>query len=73
VLLQENLRKQIIEMVLATDMKQHFAIHSMFQTKLQVGGARNSGGSGSHRSSNASKEEHKGPDDDLKSLVLQVS
>jgi hypothetical protein len=28
---KETLRKQVIDMVLATDMKQHFAIHSMFQ------------------------------------------
>jgi hypothetical protein len=32
--LQEQLRKLIIEMVLATDMKQHFAIHGMFQSKV---------------------------------------
>lgn len=73
---KEALRKQIIDMVLATDMKQHFSIHSMFQTKMQLGGGRASGGgggSGSHRSSNASKEDHKGPDDELKSLVLQVA
>jgi cAMP-specific phosphodiesterase 4 len=72
---QETLRKQIIDMVLATDMKQHFSIHSQFQTKMQLGGGRTSGGgggSGSHRSSNTSKEEHKGPDDDVKSLCLQV-
>jgi len=32
--LQEVLRTSVIEMVLATDMKQHFAIHGMFQAKL---------------------------------------
>lgn len=32
--LQEQLRKLIIEMVLATDMKQHFAIHGLFQSKV---------------------------------------
>jgi len=33
-LLQELLRRLMIELVLATDMKQHFAIHGLFQAKL---------------------------------------
>jgi hypothetical protein len=32
--IQENLRKLVIEMVLATDMKSHFAIQGLFQTKV---------------------------------------
>lgn len=32
---RDLMRRQVIEMVLATDMKQHFAIHSMFQAKTQ--------------------------------------
>lgn len=35
-LLQMRLRKMMIEMVLGTDMKQHWTIMSRFQTKLQV-------------------------------------
>eukprot|EP00877_Chromochloris_zofingiensis_P005018 jgi/Chrzof1/14517/Cz09g05220.t1 len=31
---KEGLRRLIIDMVLATDMKQHFAIHGIFQSKL---------------------------------------
>lgn len=33
---REALRRQVIDMVLATDMKQHFSIHSMFQAKTQL-------------------------------------
>ena len=36
-LVQKRLRKMVIEMVLATDMKQHCLILSRFQSKLQVG------------------------------------
>lgn len=36
-LVQGRLRKMVIEMVLATDMKQHCLILSRFQSKLQVG------------------------------------
>jgi len=45
--MKDTLRKQTIEMVLVTDMKQHFAIHSMFQAKLQISGSMQSGGTGS--------------------------
>ena len=34
--IRETLRKQIIEMVLATDMKQHFAITSTFQVNITL-------------------------------------
>ena len=34
--MQMKLRKMVIEMVLATDMKQHWTLMSRFQTKLQV-------------------------------------
>ena len=34
--MQMKLRKMMIEMVLGTDMKQHWTIMSRFQTKLQV-------------------------------------
>ncbi len=76
---QETLRKQIIEMVLATDMKQHFAIHSMFQAKMQLNGSVPSGGNGSGgktmRASPhpTSQDGHKVVDEDQRSLVLQVS
>jgi len=46
--LQELLRRLMIELVLATDMKQHFAIHGLFQAKLHIKAAissqRSSGG-----------------------------
>ncbi|PNW81070.1 hypothetical protein CHLRE_07g342350v5 [Chlamydomonas reinhardtii] len=76
---RETLRKQIIEMVLATDMKQHFAIHSMFQAKMQLNGTVPSGGNGSGgktmRSSphSTSQDGHKVVDEDQRSLVLQVA
>ena len=49
--LSEKLRKQVIEMILATDMKQHFAITSQFQIKASrissiassLGGAEENG------------------------------
>lgn len=65
-------------MVLATDMKQHFAIHSMFQAKMQLNGTVPSGGNGSGgktmRSSphSTSQDGHKVVDEDQRSLVLQV-
>ncbi|GFH17337.1 phosphodiesterase [Haematococcus lacustris] len=34
---REAIRKQVIDMVLATDMKSHFSIHSMFQASGQLG------------------------------------
>lgn len=34
--LQELLRRLVIELVLATDMKQHFAIHGLFQSKIHM-------------------------------------
>lgn len=77
-LTQETLRKQIIEMVLATDMKQHFAIHSMFQAKMQLNGSVPSGGSSSGgktmRTSphTTNQDGHKAFDEDQRSLVLQV-
>ena len=43
---QVRLRRLLIDMVLATDMKQHFNILSKFQAKLQVGGE---GGGGEGR------------------------
>lgn len=76
--MQETLRKQIIEMVLATDMKQHFAIHSMFQAKMQLNGSVPSGGNGSGgktmRTSphTTNQDGHKVIDEDQRSLVLQV-
>lgn len=76
---REMMRKQIIDMVLATDMKQHFAIHSMFQAKMQLNGTRPGGGSGGksmrgspHSTADSNAVHHKPVDDDLKSLVLQV-
>jgi len=36
-------------MVLATDMKQHFTIHSMFQAKMHLNGNRSSTSSGGHK------------------------
>ncbi|GIL91655.1 hypothetical protein Vretimale_9589 [Volvox reticuliferus] len=77
--LRETLRKQIIEMVLATDMKQHFAIHSMFQAKMQLNGSVPSGGNGSGGKSMrtsphpTSQDGHKVIDEDQRSLVLQVA
>jgi hypothetical protein len=59
-------------------MKQHFAIHSMFQAKMQLNGTVPSGGNGSGgkipRASphSGSSEGHKGIDEDQRSLVLQV-
>mmetsp|Transcript_25460 Transcript_25460/g.55342 ORF Transcript_25460/g.55342 Transcript_25460/m.55342 type:complete len:787 (-) Transcript_25460:1267-3627(-) len=76
---KETMRKQMIEMVLATDMKQHFAITSMFQAKMQLNGSRPSGGNSGGKSMrgsphNTSQEPvHRPMDDDLKSLVLQVA
>lgn len=74
--MQELLRKQIIEMVLATDMKQHFAIHSMFQAKLGLSGARPSGGGNSGGMPRISPQTpdapHKSHDGDQISLCLQV-
>lgn len=65
-------------MVLATDMKQHFAIHCMFQAKMQLNGSVPSGGNGSGgkmmRASPhpTSQDGHKVIDEDQRSLVLQV-
>lgn len=65
-------------MVLATDMKQHFAIHSMFQAKMQLNGSVPSGGSSSGgktmRTSphTTNQDGHKAFDEDQRSLVLQV-
>uniref|UniRef100_A0A7S0RAQ3 Phosphodiesterase n=1 Tax=Chlamydomonas leiostraca TaxID=1034604 RepID=A0A7S0RAQ3_9CHLO len=77
---REMIRKQVIDMVLATDMKQHFAIHSMFQAKMQLNGSRPSGGSGGkslrgspHSTVDGGGQAHKPVDDDQKSLVLQVA
>eukprot|EP00877_Chromochloris_zofingiensis_P004948 jgi/Chrzof1/14454/Cz09g03160.t1 len=53
---KEGLRKLIIDMVLATDMKQHFAIHGMFQSKLNHNSSlRISGGSHGLSSSNSAQ------------------
>jgi hypothetical protein len=61
------------------DMKQHFAIHSMFQAKMQLNGAVPSGGttSGSKASRGSphhshTLDEHKAVDEDHRNLVLQV-
>ncbi|KAL6760116.1 3',5'-cyclic-nucleotide phosphodiesterase [Haematococcus lacustris] len=76
---REAIRKQVIDMVLATDMKSHFSIHSMFQAKMQLNGSRPSGGSdpksmrnSPHNTSEGSGA-HKIVDDDQRSLVLQVA
>lgn len=75
---KEIMRKQIIDMVLATDMKQHFAIHSMFQQKMQLNGTRGSGSDCRSHSTKGSphstaQDQHKVVDEDQKSLVLQVA
>ncbi len=79
---RETLRKQIIDMVLATDMKQHFAIHGAFQTKIAAsnGGGGGTGNSGQQRlmsrlsgqGSDGGAAEGRGLDEDTRSLVLQV-
>lgn len=81
---KEIMRKQMIDMVLATDMKQHFAIHSMFQTKMQVSSNKSSH-SGSTRASRSTNGAHglirdtsrelemTKLDEDSKSLALQVA
>ncbi len=73
------MRKSIIDMVLATDMKQHFAIHSMFQAKMQLngaGGPTSGNGSGGRplrgTQPSTSSDGHRVVDEDQRSLVLQV-
>lgn len=78
-----RLRRLLIEMVLATDMKQHFNILSKFQAKLQVKlRTSNSYGSGSHMSAHdlSSSRRLEVCDDELivedevdRSLVMQVA
>lgn len=67
----------MIEMVLATDMKQHFAIHSMFQAKMQLGAGSGGGGPGSRpvSGSSGSKPEPmpRVLDDDVKTLSIQLA
>ena len=73
------MRKSVIEMVLATDMKSHFSIHSNFQTKMQLNGLRSSSGGSDSKSKRNSPHNtnHDGTpkviDEDEKSLVLQVT
>ncbi len=67
--------------VLATDMKQHFAIHSMFQAKMQaISGNLMSAPSASAASASASRNSSPHStetlarlvDDDMKNLIVQV-
>ncbi|GAX75245.1 hypothetical protein CEUSTIGMA_g2690.t1 [Chlamydomonas eustigma] len=73
----EAIRKQVIEMVLATDMKQHFAIHSMFQAKMQSLMGSSSTSAAAVASSRGSPQ-NSSPllrvlDDDIRNLVLQLA
>jgi membrane protease subunit (stomatin/prohibitin family) len=74
-----SIRRSVIDMVLSTDMKQHFSIMSMFGTKFNSGdsagvlsahGSTDGGGTGTearmHMGSNALDEE-------ARALALQVS
>lgn len=65
---REYMRKLVIDLVLATDMKQHFAIHSMFQSKLQVVSS-----CGGNESDSGSDHQLMPMNDVDKSLVLQMA
>lgn len=64
---REMTRKLTIDMVLATDMKQHFSIHSMFQAKMHVHAVTNN--SSQHTNYHAPPPS----DEDQRSIALQVT